>query len=79
MPVHIANRRVVSKIDRLTRLTNLGRTAAVEAAVDRMLAETEAKGDPWKGIDRIVAQVDRIPDRRDALEPLAWDEGGLPR
>ncbi len=81
MPVHIANPQVVSKIDRLTRLTGLGKTAAVEAAVDRMLAEAEADSetDPWKGIDRIVAQIDRIPDRPDAFDPLEWDEAGRPR
>jgi antitoxin VapB len=27
----------------------------------------------------ILAQLDRIPDRVDAFDPLEWDEHGLPR
>jgi len=27
----------------------------------------------------ILAQLDRIPDREDAFDPLEWDEHGLPR
>jgi hypothetical protein len=26
----------------------------------------------------LLAQFDRIPDRSDATDPLAWDEHGLP-
>ncbi len=39
MPVQIANPTVVSKIERLSRTIGAGKTAVVEAAVDRMLAQ----------------------------------------
>lgn len=42
MPVQIANPDVVAKIERLSRAIGLGKTAVVEAAVDRMLAEMGA-------------------------------------
>jgi antitoxin VapB len=32
--------------------------------------------------DRIAAlldQMDRVPDRADAIDPLQWDAAGLPR
>ncbi len=29
--------------------------------------------------DALLAQLDRVPDRPDAVDPLAWDELGLPR
>lgn len=75
MPVQIANPQVVAKIERLSRLTGLGKAAAVEAALDQMLAEV----DPWRGLDALLAQMDRMPDRSDAFEPLEWDEQGLSR
>ena len=27
----------------------------------------------------LLAQIERIPDRPDACDPLEWDERGLPR
>jgi len=79
MPVHIANPSVVAKIERLTHVTGLGKTAAVEAAVDRMLADTDPASDPWEGVDRIVAQMERLSDRADGFEAVEWDDAGLPR
>lgn len=83
MPVHIANPEVVAKINRLTHLTGLGKTAVIALAVDRMLADPEIGGDadadPWPGIDRLVAQLDRLADRPALFDPVEWDEAGLPR
>lgn len=81
MPIHIANPQVIEKIDRLSRLMGLGKTATVEAAVDRMLAEvaTESQSDPWAGIDAIIAQLHRIPPRPDAFEAVEYDDAGLPK
>jgi antitoxin VapB len=81
MAIQIANPAVVAKIERLAAETGLSKTAAVEKAVDAMLAGREgASEDDFE--DRatvILAQLDRIPDRGDAFDPLDWDEHGLPR
>jgi antitoxin VapB len=46
-----------------------------------MLAERrEVLDDDFEARARaILAQLDRIPDRADAFEPVEWDEHGLPR
>lgn len=81
MPVQIANPQVVAKIERICAMTGLGKTAVVDAALDRMLADIGSRGvdDAWQGIDAVLAQFDRVPDRPDAFDPLDWDEHGLPR
>jgi antitoxin VapB len=81
MALQIANQKVIEKIETLARATGLSKTAAVEKAVDRMLAEQQIAGpdDLWERFDAILAQIDRIPDLPDAFEPLEWDEDGLPR
>jgi len=82
MPIQIANPQVVAKIERLSRAIGVGKTAAVEAAVDRMLTQvgaSPADADLWNGIDAIVAQMHRIPPRSDAFEAVAYDEMGLPK
>ena len=81
MPVQIANPQVIAKIERLSRLTGLGKTATIEAAVDRMLSEfaADSSSDPWAGIDAIVAQLHRIPPRRDSSEAVEYDDMGLPK
>ena len=78
MAIHIANPAVVEKIDRLARLTGLGKTAAVEQAVDRMLRESATTADAYR-IEALLAQIDRVPDRVERLDPLPWDDHGLPR
>ncbi len=81
MAVQIANEQVIAKIERLSRATGLGKTASVEAAVDRMLAQLGAppESDPWAGLDAIVEQLRRIPPRPDAFEAVEYDDQGLPR
>lgn len=79
MALQIANPAVVGKVERLAKRTGLSKTAVVERAVDRLLGETT---DPSKASARLAAllsQLDRIPDRADASDPLQWDEHGLPR
>ncbi len=78
MALQIANPAVVSKVERLAKRTGLSKTAVVEQAVDRMLSE---QADPSARSERMAAlltQLDRIPDRVDAVDPLTWDEHGLP-
>ncbi len=82
MRFQIANSRVIEKIDRLAELTGLSKTAAVEVAVENLLAEAgRAAGFKSNAarIDAILAQIDRIPVRSDAFDPLEWDEHGLPK
>ena len=33
----------------------------------------------WQRLNAILAQIDRIPDLPERLDPLDWDEQGLPR
>jgi antitoxin VapB len=77
MPLQIAHPVVVEQVERLARTTGLTKTALVERAVDRLAAELAVeRGDR---IDVLLAQFDRLPDRPDAVDPLAWDDAGLPR
>lgn len=80
MALQIANPTVVRKIETLARATGLSKTAAVEKAVDRLLAEQNlgATG-VWERFDAILAQIDQVPDLPNAFDPLEWDEHGLPR
>jgi antitoxin VapB len=81
MPIQIANPAVVAKIERLAALTGLTKTAAVERAVDVLLHDQPKPDDDDFDMRAlgILAQLDRIPDRKDAFEAVEWDELGLPR
>lgn len=82
MALQIANAGVVEKIERLASLTGLNKTAAVEIAVDTLLAEAERAAAKRKGAGRLsalLAQMDRVPDLPNASDPLLWDEHGLPK
>lgn len=79
MPLQIANPKVVHKVEQLAKATGLSKTAAVEQAVDRLLAETQVSPDLGARIAALLAQLDRIPDRPDAFDPLEWDDRGLPK
>lgn len=76
MALQIANPVVVEKVERLAKATGLSKTALVERAVDRLAAELAV--DRGDRIDALLAQFDRLPDRPDAFDPLAWDDAGLP-
>ena len=81
MALQIANPVVVAKIDRLARSTGLSKTAAVEKAVDALLAEHRAGDEDavWRSMEALLGQFDRIPDLPEPFDPLLWDERGLPR
>ncbi len=78
MALQIANPTVVAKVERLARATGLTKTAVVERAIGRLAGETHGAAGPGL-LEALLAQLDRIPDRRDAHDPLAWDERGLPK
>lgn len=81
MPIQIANPDVVAKIERLSQVTGLGKTAAVEAAVTKMIEEigTGAGADPWARFDATLHQIRNLPRRADAFEAVEYDEVGLPK
>ncbi len=79
MALQIANPDVVGKVERLAKRTGLSKTAAVERAVDRLLSETASPSRQAGRMGALLAQLDRIPDRSDASDPLEWDDQGLPK
>jgi len=82
MAFQIANGRVIAKIDQLAALTGLSKTGAVEVAVENLLADARHSAGLKSSatrIDAILAQIDRLPVRTDAFDPLEWDEHGLPK
>lgn len=82
MALQIANPVVVSKVERLARRTGLSKTAVVDRALDRLIdeiGETPGATDQTARMAALLAQLDRIPDRADASDPLEWDEHGLPK
>ena len=78
MALQIANPVVVAKVERLARATGLTKTAVVEKAIDHLAAVTGGARGVGK-FTALLAQIDRIPDRADAADPLTWDGEGLPR
>lgn len=79
MALQIANPAVVSKVERLDKRTGLSKTVVVERAVDRLFGETADPSRQSTRLAALLAQLDRIPDRADASDPLQWDENGLPK
>jgi antitoxin VapB len=82
MALRIANPVVVAKVERLAKATGLTKTAVVERAIDRLASETQRASDPVRNGARmaaLLAQLDRVPERTDASDPLEWDATGLPK
>jgi antitoxin VapB len=79
MALQIANPVVVGKVERLAKATGLSKTAVVERALDRLISETTERASTAGRMTALLAQLDRIPDRPDASDPMAWDEHGLPK
>ena len=82
MALQIANPVVVSTVERLAKSTGMSKTAVVERALDRLIGEigeTSGVEDQMTRMTALLAQLDRIPDRTDATDPVDWDEHGLPR
>ncbi len=78
MALKIANPIDVDEVERVARATGLSKPATVERAEGQPLREASA---PLKADVRMAAllvQLDRIPDRNDAFDPLCWDKHGLP-
>ncbi len=78
MALQIANPSVVAKVERLAKKTGLSKTRVVERAVDGMIRELAGESDQRARILALLAQLDRIPERKDGFNPMSWDECGLP-
>ena len=78
MALQIANPVVVAKVERLARATGLTKTAVVERAIDALASQTQSAAIPGQ-MAALLAQLDRVPDRADAENPLEWDGAGLPK
>ena len=79
MALQIANPVVVAKVERLARAMGMSKTAIVERAIDRLASETHGGSTDAGRMAALLAQLDRVPDRADAFDPLAWDAQGLPK
>jgi antitoxin VapB len=79
MALQIANPTVVAKVARLAQAMGLSKTAVVERALDRLAEATSAEPETRARMKALLAQLDRVPERTDAFDPLEWDEHGLPR
>lgn len=79
MALQIANPVVVGKVERLAKATGLSKTAVVERALDCLMSETTGKSDSGRRLAALLAQIDQIPERMDAFDPVVWDELGLPK
>jgi len=78
MALQIANPVVVAKVERLARAIGLSKTAVVERAIDQLASQTQTAEDSGR-MAALLAQLDRVPDRADAFDPLEWDSAGLPK
>ncbi len=78
MALQIANPVVVAKVQRLARAVGMTKTALVERAIDSLAGEIHRVSDIGR-MAALLAQLDRIPDRTDAFDPLDWDSHGLPK
>jgi antitoxin VapB len=79
MPIQIANPAVVEKIEQLASEAGLTKTAAVEMAVDAALKEsTRRKEALRRRVYALLAEIDKLPRIENPLDPLQWDENGLP-
>jgi len=76
--LQIANPVVVAKVERLARATGLTKTAVIERAIDHLASQTQIADDCGR-MAALLAQLDRVPDRADAFDPLEWDSAGLPK
>ncbi|MDN5871094.1 MAG: type II toxin-antitoxin system VapB family antitoxin [Nitrococcus sp.] len=78
MALQIANPAVVEKVERLARATGLNKTAVVDKALDLLANAALEPSDRVAQLNALIAQMDRVPDRVDAYDPLHWDQHGLP-
>ena len=82
MSMQIANPTVISKINALAKTMGLTKTAAVEKAVDELLAKRKTPDDEKeirRQMDETIRKIHQVPQLPNPINPLEWDENGLPR
>jgi antitoxin VapB len=77
MALQNANPVVVARVERLARTTGLSKTAVAKPVIDRLASELAQQADPAR-MQTLFAQLDQIPPRTDACDPLEWNVQGLP-
>ena len=68
-------RAVVNKAKREARSTELNKTTQVEQALEPLTGKAANR---TARMAALLAQLDHLPDRADASDPLEWDGRGLP-
>lgn len=68
----------MADVERLAKATGMTKTAVVDRAIDQLASATHPNLQA-SHMARMLAQLDLIPDRPDAFDPLQWDAQGLPR
>lgn len=79
MALRLANPAVIAKVEHLAKATGLSKTAVVDEALDRLIVETLGHAKDGQRLMALLAQIDRVPERADAFDPMKWGEHGLPR
>jgi antitoxin VapB len=79
MSLQIADQAVIDKVELLAKRTGLSKTAVVERALDHLINESAHAQSTAERMSMLLAQLDRIPDRSDAIDPLQWNPHGLPQ
>ena len=79
MSLQIADRAVIDKVELLAKRTGLSQAAVLERALDHLINESAHTQSTAERMTALLAQMDRIPDRADAIDPLQWDAHGLPQ
>lgn len=79
MPLQIADRAVIDKVELLAKRTGLSQTAVLERAHDQLINESAPTQSIAERMIALLALIDRIPDRAVAIDPLQWDAHGLPQ
>jgi antitoxin VapB len=78
MTLQIADSKLVATAERLAKRTGWTTAVVVERALDGLAERIEGRAVAGR-MAAILAQLDRLPDRIDAYDPIDWNEGGPPR
>jgi antitoxin VapB len=78
MSIQIANPVVVEKVNRLAEALGLSKTALINRALDALLDGQHTVAEP-DALDGYFRQFDQLPNRAAPIDPMEWDDLGLPR